>query len=1071
MASTKILVVEDEGLTAMELQRKLKFWGYDVPTFVFSGKEAIKKAEEIKPDLILMDIVIKGQGDGIDAAQEIKNKFDIPIIYLTAYADKKTRERAEKTNPHGYLVKPFEENELHQKIEEVLLKHGMEKKLITNGKWLDIKLKDLGVIVIDSEGYIRFINKLASNILGWDVEDAKFKELTEVFPIEDIEGFRDLKKYLNKLVGDGKSKITTRTTMKTDHIKMHLEYSFTPITDDQGEIIGANLVFEDITQQVNEEKSLLETGKRFKSVYSQSPLATEIFDEEGEFLDANPACLDLMGVGMVEELQEFNLFSDFKLSSEEQETLKNGRTVKYEIEFDFEEFKDLKLYNPIKSGVICLDIIISPLQVDDIMQGYLVQFQDITKHRSIEESLKKSRDGYLEILDNIDQSLIALNNDLEYIYSNQAAENLLGFKADDFSGRSLAAVIPSLWDEDLKKMCRETLEKDQFQSKISRFLKDDQAFCIEILTQKFDNGLIILFDDVTEIKNREDTLMRSEARYRAVVEDQSEIICRFTPDGVLTFTNEAYNQYFGSMEDMDYLFALDEEGRQKMMLHLKSFDKQNPIKLFESPVEMPNGDIRWWQWITKAIFDENSCILEFQSVGHEITQQHVMQEELQNQIDKLQWELEEKNAEFKGVEESLQLEIQEIQEKERILKEKHDKLTKKLENTSNKLQESIKKQEAKLEIHQDREEILNKKLIKMEKEIVDRNNDFNKIKEKLSNEIEQKKRIEEDLQSTCHALENKIEKTTKDYIDTKDNLEMELKNLESSESSLKLIKERLETELKNNQEIMVEISEKLELEKSIRLNSEKILEETKENLQKTINDKENEIIQIKAEFMAEKSNLKAAEMQTKESLKRREKTLKGVYKRLKQNVQMTSSLSSLQSEYIMELMLKQFQDGRSHLKSIGLVYEKLYKSDDLKSINFQEYLNSLLEDISRSHGANGVKIIINAKNVILDMDTAISCGLIISELVINSLKHGFSSGMEGEIRVNVSTDASYVIMKVSDNGTGIPPNIDIKNPESFGLQLIKTFVDQDYGDIEILNDNGTQFIIRIPRESRDKIEK
>ena len=197
---------------------------------------------------------------------------------------------------------------------------------------------------------------------------------------------------------------------------------------------------------------------------------------------------------------------------------------------------------------------------------------------------------------------------------------------------------------------------------------------------------------------------------------------------------------------------------------------------------------------------------------------------------------------------------------------------------------------------------------------------------------------------------------------------------------------------------MAENSEKLEIEKSMRLNSEKILEETKENLQKTIRNKENEIIQIKAEFMAEKSNLKAAEMQTKESLKRREKTLKDVYKRLRRNVQMTSSLSSLQSEYIMELMLKQFQDGRSHLKSIGLVYEKLYRSDDLESINFQEYLNNLLKDIYRSHEAKGVKMIINAKDVFLDMDTAVSCGLIISELVINSLKHGFPHEMEGEIK-------------------------------------------------------------------------
>src|SRR5690606_34747846 len=102
MAAMKILVVEDEGLTAMEIQRKLKKWGYDVPSFAFSRKEAVKKAKEIEPDLILMDIMLKGKGDGIDAAQEIKQIRDIPIIYITAYDDAKTRKRAEITNPNAY---------------------------------------------------------------------------------------------------------------------------------------------------------------------------------------------------------------------------------------------------------------------------------------------------------------------------------------------------------------------------------------------------------------------------------------------------------------------------------------------------------------------------------------------------------------------------------------------------------------------------------------------------------------------------------------------------------------------------------------------------------------------------------------------------------------------------------------------------------------------------------------------------------------------------------------------------------------------------------------------------------
>lgn len=120
MTVAKILVVEDEGLRVMELQRKLKFWGYKVPTFAFSRKEAVKKAEKLKPDLILMDIVLKGEGDGIDAVREIKNSFDIPIIYLTAYSDENTIKRAEITEPKHIEVQEYfteMKNILENKIE------------------------------------------------------------------------------------------------------------------------------------------------------------------------------------------------------------------------------------------------------------------------------------------------------------------------------------------------------------------------------------------------------------------------------------------------------------------------------------------------------------------------------------------------------------------------------------------------------------------------------------------------------------------------------------------------------------------------------------------------------------------------------------------------------------------------------------------------------------------------------------------------------------------------------------------------------------------------------------------
>ena len=185
MTEANILVVDDEGITAMELQQKLKFWGYEVPTFAFSRKEAVKKAKKIKPDLILMDIVLKGEGDGIDAVTEIKNIFDVPIIYLTAYSDKQTMKRANITEPYDYIIKPFDDNELHESIERALYKHKIEKTLKEAGEWLDKNLKESGgaVIVTNKEGQIKFINQNAQLITGFTKEEAYIRDLSEVFNI------------------------------------------------------------------------------------------------------------------------------------------------------------------------------------------------------------------------------------------------------------------------------------------------------------------------------------------------------------------------------------------------------------------------------------------------------------------------------------------------------------------------------------------------------------------------------------------------------------------------------------------------------------------------------------------------------------------------------------------------------------------------------------------------------------------------------------------------------------------------------------------------------------------------
>ncbi len=127
MKKAKILVVEDQNIVALNIRNKLKNLGYTVPATAATGEEAIRKAELTNADLVLMDIMLKGDMDGISAAQEIKSHLGIPILYLTAYTDEETLGRAKMTEPAGYISKPFKEEDLHSNIEMALHKHRLER--------------------------------------------------------------------------------------------------------------------------------------------------------------------------------------------------------------------------------------------------------------------------------------------------------------------------------------------------------------------------------------------------------------------------------------------------------------------------------------------------------------------------------------------------------------------------------------------------------------------------------------------------------------------------------------------------------------------------------------------------------------------------------------------------------------------------------------------------------------------------------------------------------------------------------------------------------------------------------
>lgn len=129
MAKTNILVVEDESIVSKDIQQSLKKLGYQIAAATATGEDAIELVKEKQPDLVLMDIMLKGDMSGIEAADFIKEKYGIPVIYLTAYADESTLTKAKVTEPYGYIIKPFKEIDLHTSIEMALYKHGKESEM------------------------------------------------------------------------------------------------------------------------------------------------------------------------------------------------------------------------------------------------------------------------------------------------------------------------------------------------------------------------------------------------------------------------------------------------------------------------------------------------------------------------------------------------------------------------------------------------------------------------------------------------------------------------------------------------------------------------------------------------------------------------------------------------------------------------------------------------------------------------------------------------------------------------------------------------------------------------------
>ena len=472
---------------------------------------------------------------------------------------------------------------------------------------------------------------------------------------------------------------------------------------------------------------------------------------------------------------------------------------------------------------------------------------------------------------------------------------------------------------------------------------------------------------IAERHHIEEVLRKSEARYRAIVDDQTELIARFQLDGSLTFVNEAYCRYFGLKREKiignRYEPVIYEEDREKVAALVNSVSWENPVVMIENRVIVGN-EIRWTQWINRALFDQKGNFFEFQSVGRDITSQ--------------------KQAEAA------------LQESQRFIQ--------KIADTT----------PAILYVY----DFLERKNVYINREFTELLGYTPEMIQLLGVNFSQSILHPEDL-AQIPARQQRWQ-TVKDG----DMLQTEYRMRDA----------KGEWRYLQCQETLFARSD--------------------DGLPR----------QILGAAMDITDRKLTQQLQT--SLKEKEVLIKEIHHRVKNNLQIVYSLLRLQyrqtkDPQVMGILI----ESQNRIKSIALIHEKLYRSEDLAKINFAQYIPSLVSHLFSSYkiDSNTITLENSIEPIFLDIDRAIPCGMVVNELVSNALKYAFPHDYEGKININMyANDSSEITLIIKDNGIGIPPDFDLEQSESLGLQLVQDFIAQLEGTIELDRSQGITFRITFP---------
>ena len=512
MAYEKILIVEDEALAAMEIEARLIKLGYRISGIVSTGEAAVAAVHETMPALVLMDIVLAGEIDGIRAADEVRRRFNVPVVFLTAYTDERTLKRAKLAEPFGYLMKPFEEKDLHTTIEVALYKHSMEKKLRES----ELRYRTLfegasdAIFILDAEdgdaGLIVDANQAAANMHGYTIDELRglnIRDLDSPDAAGEATGLMD-----RILQGEWiKKEISHR---RKDNTIFSVEISAGPLVFDNHKYILA--IDRDISERRNADEAL-------KAALARAE------DEKNK----TEAIIAAMGDGI--SIQD----TDFKVLYQNQvhKDIIGDHTGEYcynayERKKDVCEgcgiagsFKDGKIHKVQRSamtdrGMVYVEVTASPVRDSSgrIIAGIEI-VRNIDERRKFEMELRESEERYRDLFENAGDLIQIVTPDGRFLYVNRSWRETLGYSEGEVSGLTLFDII----DPKCEGHCHSTFDRILSECRIDPLetvfiTKDGRKVILEgSASCKSEEGKVVsvrcMFHDVTARKEAEQKILQS----------------------------------------------------------------------------------------------------------------------------------------------------------------------------------------------------------------------------------------------------------------------------------------------------------------------------------------------------------------------------------------------------------------------------------------------------------------------------------------------------------------------------------------------------------------------------------